>query len=71
MTEALKTMEELMAFFFYTLYQWMIAYDCFYISSFQDFIDFLSFFWHGASLVYFLCTWVRPLVFNEFCDLSK
>jgi hypothetical protein len=27
--------------------------------------------WLGASLVYFLCTWVCPLIFNEFRYLEK
>jgi hypothetical protein len=60
-----RIVAELKALFFHTLFQWIIAYDCFHISSFHDFFLSLFFFWLGVSLVYFLCTWVRPLVFNE------
>lgn len=58
---------ELKAFFFNSLFQLMAAYDYFLISSFHDFFFFylLSFFLLGVPLVYVLCTWVRPLVFNE------
>lgn len=42
------------------------------ISNFHDFLDlFFFFFLLGVSLVYVLCTWMHPLVFNGFRLLQK
>jgi hypothetical protein len=44
MTRASNTVVELKAFFFHTLFQWIVAYDSFYISSFHDFFIFIYFY---------------------------
>jgi hypothetical protein len=36
-----RTVVELKAFFFKTLYQWIVAYDCLHISNCLDFFDLL------------------------------
>lgn len=62
---------ELKAFFFKTLYHWMVAYDCFCISSFQDFLYFF-FFLISVFIVYFLCTLVCALLrFNKISITCK
>ena len=67
-----RTVVELKAFFFNTLYQWMVAYECFHISSFHALFGLFFLFWLGVSLVYFLCTWMRPLHFlMKFIHLYK
>jgi hypothetical protein len=38
-----RTMIELKAVFFNTLYHWMTDFDCFQFFSFHDFLDLLSF----------------------------
>ena len=58
-----RTMVELKAFFFNTLYQWMAILGCFQFSSFRNFLDHFSL----TSLVFLFytspCTWVAPLCF--------
>jgi hypothetical protein len=58
MTRASNTVVELKAFFFHTLFQWIVAYDSFYISSFHDFFIFISYtLFLGVSLVYLSALW--------------
>jgi ABC-type uncharacterized transport system permease subunit len=49
----------------------MSAHDCFHISSFHDFFDLFSFSGLVFLFLYFFCTLVCSLIFNEYSKNEK
>jgi hypothetical protein len=61
-----RTIEELIFFFFHSLFSWTTAFLASLVISFNDFfVFFFFFFFLDVFLLYFLCTSLRFALFND------